>query len=152
VSHRRAIFADWLERAGVRADATRHVLEIGCGAGVEHEFLRAYGPVTGVELSPIGAAYCREKGYAGLLPQDLNGTDFGTERFDLAVDFHVLYHRWVNDPGAVLARLCAALRPGGRLLLTEPAFAFLRRSHDDVVMAARRWNRAELGALVRAAG
>lgn len=152
VSHRRAIFADWLARKGVHPDGKRRVLEIGCGAGVEYDFLQSYGPVTGVELSPIGAAYCRETGYAELLEQDLNTTELGQERFDLAVDFHVLYHRWVNDPGAVLKRICNALRPGGRLILTEPAFAFLRRSHDEVVMAARRWSRPEMSDLVRAAG
>jgi SAM-dependent methyltransferase len=152
VSHRRAIFADWLARKGVQPDGKRRVLELGCGAGIEHDYLQGYGPVTGVELSPIGAAYCREKGYAELLEQDLNTTEFGVERFDLAVDFHVLYHRWVNDPGAVLRRIFSALRPGGRLLLTEPAFEFLHRSHDEVVMAARRWNRSKLSELVRTAG
>jgi hypothetical protein len=36
--------------------------------------------------------------------------------------------------------------------MTEPAFEALRRGHDEVVMAARRWNRRELVELVRSAG
>jgi SAM-dependent methyltransferase len=152
VAHRRALFRDWLARAQVLPEGTRRVLELGPGIGVEHEFLREYGPVTGVEISPIGAAYCRERGYAELLNEDLNGCDLGAGRFDLAVDFHVLYHRWVEDPALVLQRIFTALRPGGYLLLTEPAFAVLRRAHDEVVMAARRWNRSEIRQLVTGAG
>ena len=45
-----------------------------------------------------------------------------------------------------------ALKPGGHLVLTEPAYQALRRSHDDVVMAARRWNRRELIELITSAG
>lgn len=45
-----------------------------------------------------------------------------------------------------------ALKPGGYLLLTEPAFEVLRRAHDDVVMAARRWNRRDLRRLVEDSG
>jgi SAM-dependent methyltransferase len=152
VSHRRAIFSDWLARKGVQPDGTRDVLELGSGTGVEHEFLREYGPVTGVEISAIGAGYCREQGYAELLNDDANTCNLGEGRFDLAVDFHVLYHRWVQDPAAVLQRVFAALRPGGHLLLTEPAFEVLRRAHDEVVMAARRWNRSGIRKLVAGAG
>lgn len=152
VSHRRALFKDWLARTVVRPDGTRAVLELGAGTGVEHDFLREYGAVTGVEISAIGAGYCRERGYAELLNDDLNTCNLGEGRFDLAVDFHVLYHRWVQDPGAVLHRIFTALRPGGYLLLTEPAFAILRRAHDEVVMAARRWNKGEIRDLVTGAG
>jgi SAM-dependent methyltransferase len=150
--HRREVVSRWLKLAGVSPDGSRAVLEIGSGAGTDHDYWRGYGPVTGVEISPVALGYCRERGYAKLIEADLNGVELPAQTFDLAVDFHVLYHEWVKDPAAVLTRLHAALKPGGRLIMSEPAFELLRRGHDDAVMAARRWTRGELVALVRGAG
>jgi SAM-dependent methyltransferase len=152
VVHRREIFEYWLRREGVEADGSRAVLELGSGVGTEWSFLRRYGRVTGIELSPEGVAYCQKLDYSELVNDDLNTHDLGRERFDMVVDFHVLYHAWVGDPGDVLKRVNAALRPGGYLLLTEPAFRSLERSHDRAVMAARRWTRSELAQLLSRAG
>lgn len=150
--HRRSVTTDWLNAAGIVADGTHPVLEIGSGAGTEHHYLQRFGPVTGVEISDVGLAFCRPRGYAELIGGDLNQLSLPTDRFDLVVDFHVLYHAWVEDPAAVLARLRQALKPGGCLVMTEPAFEFLRRGHDEAVMAARRWSRRGLIRLVRSAG
>lgn len=150
--HRRALVARLLDVRGVDADGSREVLEIGSGAGTEHAFLRRYGRVTGIEVHETGLDFCRQRGYAQLIEQDLNEVEWPAERFDLAADFHVLYHTWVRDPARILSRVRRALRPGGRLALTEPAYEALRRSHDDAVMTARRWTRRDLLALVRGAG
>ncbi|MBN1605528.1 MAG: class I SAM-dependent methyltransferase, partial [Polyangiaceae bacterium] len=152
VEHRRAVFRRWLGQLGCVADGSRRVLEIGSGVGTEFEFFNAFGPVTGVELNPVGAGYCGQRGYAELICADLNDVDLPEGVFDVAADFHVLYHQWVRDPACVLRRLHDSLKPGGYLLLTEPAFEVLRRAHDDVVMAARRWNRHDLRRLVEASG
>jgi SAM-dependent methyltransferase len=152
VSHRRQVFSHWLRRCAVTADGTRAVLEFGSGVGTELSFLQPFGPVTGIELNPIGASYCRQLGYAQLHNGDINHCDFGKAAYDMVVDFHVLYHTWILSPHDVLRRAYAALRPGGYLLLTEPAFPALRRSHDQVVMAARRWYRKELLQTVASAG
>jgi SAM-dependent methyltransferase len=152
VEHRRAVFRHWLGQLGVVADGSRRVLEIGSGVGTEFEFFSSFGPVTGVELSTVGASYARQRGYAELICADLNQVDLPEGAFDLVADFHVLYHQWVRDPARVLRRLSRSLRPGGYLLLTEPAFEVLRRAHDDVVMAARRWNRRDMRHLVEGNG
>lgn len=152
VAHRRQLFEDWLFTEGVTPDASKSVLELGSGVGTECSFLQRYGKVTGIELSRDGLRYCENRGYAELISGDINTHDFGVEAYDVVVDFHVLYHTWVSDPGDVLSRLYAALRPGGYLLLTEPAFEGLKRSHDHAVMAARRWTQSELTRLVRRAG
>ncbi|HEX2679652.1 MAG TPA: class I SAM-dependent methyltransferase, partial [Polyangiales bacterium] len=150
--HRRALVARLLASAGVEPDGSREVLEIGCGAGNEHAFLARYGRVTGVEISEAGLVYCRQRGYHQLIAGDLNEVELPHERFDLVADFHVLYHSWVRDPGEVLARLCRALKPGGHLVLSEPAYEALRRGHDEHVMAARRWTRGALLSLIRESG
>ncbi len=150
--HRRRVVTRWLALAGVAPDASHPVLEIGSGAGTDHAFWRQFGPVTGVEISKTGLAFCQSRGYAQLIEGDLNQLEFPSESFDLAVDFHVLYHEWVKDPVAVLRRMRRALKPGGHLVMSEPAFEMLRRGHDEAVMAARRWTRPELVELVQSAG
>lgn len=150
--HRRKLITRWLTQLGVTADGSRAVLEIGSGAGTEHAYLHQYGKVTGIDINETALSYCRERGYSRLLAADLNTVDFSIDQFDLAVDFHVLYHEWVREPVEVLKRIRLALRPGGRLILTEPAYELFRREHDVAVMAARRWNRREILDLVRAAG
>jgi SAM-dependent methyltransferase len=150
--HRRRVVTRWLAEVGVSPDGSRRVLEIGSGAGTDHGYWSEFGPVTGVEISATGLEFCRQHAYAELIEGDLNAVDLPHDRFGLAVDFHVLYHEWVKDPAAVLARMRAALEPGGYLVMSEPAFEALRRGHDEVVMAARRWNRRELVELVRSAG
>lgn len=152
VNHRRRVFSHWLRRCGVDADGTRDVLEFGSGVGTEFSYLQQFGPVTGIELNPVGAGYCQKLGYAQLHNSDLNHCDFGKAAYDMVVDFHVLYHNWILSPRDVLRRAYSALRPGGYLLLTEPAFPSLSRSHDQVVMAARRWQRRELIETVTSAG
>jgi SAM-dependent methyltransferase len=150
--HRRAVISGWLAKVGVRPDGSHPVLEIGSGAGTEHRFWSGFGPVTGVEISQVGLDFCRQRGYSRLIEGDLNVVELPREQFDIAVDFHVLYHEWVKDPRAVLVKMRESLKPGGYLVMTETAFEALRRGHDDAVMAARRWNRAELIQLVTSAG
>lgn len=152
VSHRRQLFTSWLAQSGAPRGGTNQVLELGSGVGTEFSFLSTLGSVTGIELSSVGARYCQQRGYARLVNADLNEVDFGQGAYDFVVDFHVLYHSWVKDPRAVLARLYDALKPGGYLLLSEPAYALLSRAHDRVVMAARRWNRKDLLQLITSAG
>lgn len=150
--HRHRIFEMWLEAEGVFPDGSRDLVEIGSGAGTEHWWLSRYGRVTGIELSPAGRAFCAERGYSELIAGDLNRVELPPKTFDLCVDFHVLYHQWIEDPGSVLRRLYHATKPGGYLLLTETAHEYLRRGHDDAVMAKRRFERRELEELIREAG
>lgn len=150
--HRRAVVSRWLADVGIQPDGTHPVLEIGSGAGTEHRYFSTFGPVTGVEISPVGLEFCRQRGYAHLIAGDLNEVELPREQFDVAADFHVLYHEWVKDPAAVLVKMRQSLKPGGYLVMTETAFEALRRGHDDAVMAARRWTRKDLVSLVRSAG
>ena len=57
---RRAILADFLNRAQ-QEGSTQRILEIGCGSGGDLATLAAYGPVTGLERSPILASRARAR-------------------------------------------------------------------------------------------
>lgn len=150
--NRRHLVDRLLARIGVVADGTRKVLEIGAGAGTEFSYLSRFGPVTAVELSPVGAAYCRKQGYEEVLEANLNDYRPAPGVYDVVVDFNVLYHKWVEDPQRVLSQLREGLRPDGILVSSEPAFDILRREHDQVGEGTRRWGRRDIKELVTSAG
>lgn len=150
--NRRKLVDRLLQSQGVKPDGSHRVLEIGAGSGTECAYLGGFGPVTAVELSPVGAEYCRRRGYREVVEADLNEYRPTAGSFDLVVDFNVLYHRWVSSPVDVLARLRDGLEPGGLLVASEPAFESLRREHDSVGFGARRWGRQGMRELVAGAG
>lgn len=97
------------------------VLDLGCGQGLLGSLLLACGPVryTGIELSARDADRARvalgASGSATIVCGDLR-----TQAFPLAdavVLLDVLHYLDMAAQDAVLARACAALAPGGRLLL-----------------------------------
>ena len=64
---------------------------------------------------------------------------FAPTSFDLITFFNVLYHQWITDDQAIISATARLLRPGGRLLLTEPAFDVLMRRHDRLDMGKQRY-------------
>lgn len=117
-----------LERVGVAPGAS--VLDVGCGGGdVSLEFARlvgAGGRVVGLDLDAtkleLARAEARERGAAqvefrcadAVAPIEDGG-------FDLAYARFLLTH--LDDPGACLARMVAALRPGGLLVVEDIDFS-----------------------------
>ena len=75
---------------------------------------------------------------------------FGEETFDLVCAFDVVEH---TDPdSASLAEIRRVLRPGGRLLMTVPAYQWAWSDHDVANGHHRRYTRPRAVASVEAAG
>jgi len=95
------------------------ILDLGCGRGWLAGILSAFGPVTGVDLSPEGIARARD-----LWPQvdfragDVFTMPLETDAYDVVVSQEVLEH--VDDQSGYLAVAARCLRPGGVLILTTP--------------------------------
>jgi SAM-dependent methyltransferase len=131
-------------------------LDIGCGTGGNLVFLQQHcSGLAGVDLSDYALELARAKQTgAGLIRADANsvGDLFRASSFDLVTIFNLLYHRWVRDDSALLAQAAHLLRPGGLLLVTEPAFDILKRRHDVVDYGARRYRRESLVSMSEQAG
>lgn len=139
------VFRHLVEAGLVPAGA--RVLDLGCGQGLLGSLLQAAGPVryTGVELQ------ARDAGRARVALGTSSGAeivcgDVRTQAFpvsDTVVLLDVLHYLPPAAQEAVLARACAALAPGGRLLLrvgdaeARRGYAF-GRWVDRVVSGLRR--------------
>jgi SAM-dependent methyltransferase len=155
--HRRRIVDTLLDREGaLTPTGGGRALDVGCGTGGNLDAIRRRGYLAlGVDRSALALTLAGEADRDALLVRaDANrlADCFVPGRFDLVTVFNVLYHEWIDDEAAVLAQIARLLRPGGWLLLTEPAFEVLRRRHDRVDYGARRYTRRGLTELVRGAG
>jgi len=130
------------------------VLDAGCGTGGLLAALRQTHPaldLVGLEWSDEAARRAREKSGAVIVRGSVNALPFATASFDAVVTADVLCHAGV-DPDAALAELHRVLRPGGRLVVNMPAYAWLLSAHDRNVHNARRWTAAVTRAALRRAG
>ncbi|MAW63471.1 MAG: hypothetical protein CL473_05755 [Acidobacteria bacterium] len=137
---RQALAAGYLDRMALKQPA--RILDVGCGTGGTTRFLLRYGSVIGLDRSQQGLAHARRKAPAATLVQgDANRLAelFAPTSFDLITFFNVLYHQWITDDQAIISGTARLLRPGGRLLLTEPAFDVLMRRHDRLDMGKQRY-------------
>jgi SAM-dependent methyltransferase len=150
---RRLMSLELLRRFGLKP-ACRW-LDVGCGPGTNLTMLDALRPslTVGVDLSPIGLDFARQSAPAArLVRTDLKeALPFADASFDLVTIFNVLYHRWMPSEEAVLSEVFRILRPGGLLLMTEPALPSLAREMDELTMGRRRYNLADIRALCRRA-
>jgi SAM-dependent methyltransferase len=127
------------------------ILDAGCGPGGNGAWLAEHGRVVGVDLAPEALDFVRERRRA-LVPiqASIDALPFQGGSFDVVVGVTVVYT--VTDDVAAVRELARVLRPGGAILLLEPAFAALRRAHDATVHTVRRYRRAGLEAVVTGAG
>jgi SAM-dependent methyltransferase len=148
---RRELVRAWLRRMGF---AGTRALEVGCGSGGNLPLLGEFcAEVTGMDLSEVALRFGARtsarmvRADANLLP-----APFEARSFDLVADFNVLYHRWIIDDAATVRGMASLLRPGGVLVLFEPAFMHLWRRHDERDMGRRRFRAERLETMLRASG
>lgn len=103
------------------------VLEVGVGSGYFLEMCREKGiAAVGQELNHSAARRVREKGMQVYeVDLDTLADTVGANDFDAICSFQVLEH--VAKPGDFLAGMLKNLRKGGRLMLSVPNGAVMRR-------------------------
>jgi SAM-dependent methyltransferase len=143
----RAILAFLDRYAGTKPD--KRILDVGCGAANMTHHLRHYGQVIGVDNNPRPLEVARQRGleaYEGAA----DNLPFEDGSFDLVALLDTVEHVPAEDRVFEECRrvLCAPQpgkgQPGGRLLVTVPAFMFLWSKNDVLNMHQRRYTAPEL--------
>jgi SAM-dependent methyltransferase len=124
------------------------IADVGCGTGGMMELLGRYGRVTGVDEAPEAREYCARRGFSGVLTPAEWALSSAT--YDLITAFDVVEH--IEDDHGFLRQLRTRIRPGGRLLVTVPAYPFLWSRFDEMNHHHRRYTRGPLDRALAGAG
>jgi SAM-dependent methyltransferase len=119
------------------------VLDVGSADGPSVGWLRGSGMRTALDIDPRGLGPGGVCGSVLQLP-------FRDGCFDVVAAFDVLEH--CRPESAALAEVARVLTPGGRLLLSVPAYQWAWSDFDDENGHHRRYTRARAERAVRAAG
>jgi len=127
------------------------ILDIGCGTGENIRLLKDYGHVVGMDSSREAIEICRENGLNDVFhSSNINEIGLHNKCFDIITAFDVLEH--LDDDVEFLKEIKQYLMPGGRLILSVPAYRFLWSEHDEVLHHRRRYMASELHEKVTRAG
>ncbi|HEU4391722.1 MAG TPA: class I SAM-dependent methyltransferase [Blastocatellia bacterium] len=147
----RAITATLLGRVG-QIDT---VLDVGCGTGYSMNWLKhTFEPrqVFGVDLSKHAAALWKEGSIDSAVIASAELLPFEAGRFDLVTCFDVVYQLDSQGVEAALGEINRVLKPGGLLFIREPAYDWLRGSHDVIVATHQRFTLSRLRRVLMARG
>ncbi len=130
------------------------ILDAGCGTG---GLLRNIGRVMpqferiGVEYDSEAAAIAVAKSGTAVLNGNVNDLPFPIASFDVILSADVLCQEGVEE-SASLQEFLRCLKPGGSLLLSVPAYPWMRSKHDEHVHSIRRYTASGLRRLAEEVG
>jgi len=107
----------------------QRILDIGCGDGLMFDELAEFGEVEGVEID--GSIVSPNNPWRDAIHVAPFDEKFQPEKtYDTILMLDVLEH--LPNPVAALRHSLGLLAPGGKLVITVPAFRFLWTTHDDL--------------------
>jgi SAM-dependent methyltransferase len=147
---RRRLFGAILRQCEVGKRAA--ILDAGTSSGNNLRLLRDLGfeSYRGLELSAEAIAISDRKGLGPVERGDICAMPFSDGSFDFVLATDIIEH--VEDDDRALSEIRRVLKPGGRCLITVPAFPSLWGHQDVVSHHKRRYRSARLLAKVEAAG
>jgi len=118
-----------------------NIFDAGCGTGRMMEILQKYGSISGIDYSADAIGFAEKRGLKNIEIGDLNEFNFENDFYDVIVCLDVLYHSGIKNDIAVVEKFYNALKKDGILIINLPAFGYLKRSHDAVVHAKKRYRK-----------
>jgi len=128
----------------------RRILEVGCGTGGNLGLLSTYGSIYAMEFDEEALAMAEKRRFCHVLKGSLPDDIPFEGGFDLICILDVLEH--IDDDLGALESAGKRLCPGGKILITVPAFKFLWSEHDITLHHKRRYGKKELIKLVQISG
>ena len=125
------------------------VLDIGCGTGAGYPVVARCGTPVGMDPSERALRYAERRGYRHLVQADGTALPFRSGSFAWVAALDILEHL---DDEAAAPEIRRVLEPGGRALVTVPAFPSLWGPQDIAARHLRRYRRGQLERLLSGAG
>jgi SAM-dependent methyltransferase len=119
----------------------RKILDIGSGAGNMAHHLAQYGQVFGLDYNPRPLPVAQQRGLP-VMQGGGNELPFLANTFDLLALLDTVEH--IPDELGVLYECQRVLKPGGKLIVTVPAFMWLWSYNDEINAHQRRYTAPEL--------
>jgi len=147
---RRRLFGCEIAGLGLSKDAA--ILDIGTSTGTNLRMLAelGYRRVVGLDLSDEAIRFCADKGLGAVYRGDVCDLPFEDESLDLVLATDIIEH--VEDDRLAVSEIARGLAPGGRAVITVPAFQSLWGLQDEVAHHLRRYRLPALKTLIEAAG
>jgi SAM-dependent methyltransferase len=147
----RRVIVDWARRAAGRPLEELRIADVGCGPGTTMAWLPDSPHLVGLDAQPLALTLAKTRApRAGLVAADAEELPLGEEVFDLVLCLDMLEH--LDHPEKAVEGMFRALRPGGSLVATVPAWPFLFSTHDQALGHRRRYRRPGLKKLISSAG
>jgi len=106
--------------------------------------------VVPTDVDRASLALCRERGFSLGVASNGYALPFPDRSFELVCLFDALEH--IPDEARALAEVARVLAPGGRVVVTVPAYQFLYANNDRVARHCRRYTRSALRRALSTAG
>lgn len=121
------------------------ILDIGCSEGLSFNFLSKYGFVVGLDPSLQEDKKLNLPNNTQIIKSTLEMVELPKNSFDFITMFDVLEH--LDDDRTSLCKAITFLKPGGKIIVTVPAFMMLWTYHDDLNEHRRRYSKEKLMSL-----
>jgi SAM-dependent methyltransferase len=138
-----------------RSYRNARLLDVGCGTGYSTRWLSLRlqcADCFGVDSSPRAAELWNQQRLDNTSAASAISLPFVSNQFDLVTCFDVVYQLEREGSTAALAEMFRVLKPGGLLLIREPAYDWLRGSHDSAVGTRHRFTLREMQTALQSRG
>jgi SAM-dependent methyltransferase len=144
--------ADWLK--GLDLQPSAGVLDAGCGTGGLLRRLSCEAPgleYFGLDNDALAVEIARTKSRAAVHRGSVNSMPFDDRRFGAIISADVLCHAGVDERRA-MGEFFRCLAPTASLILSLPAYNWMKSGHDDHVHNVRRYTAGGLRKIAENAG
>lgn len=121
-----------------------NLLDVGCGTGLTTKTMEKFGETFGVDISKHAVYFSKKRGLDNIYKSGVERLGFKSNSFDIVTCLGILNQDKVKDDIKAMKELYRVIKPGGYLIITDPAMKCLAGKHDLMHCVVRRYSRKEL--------